>query len=73
MLQYIRYNVRSAFEKSFEDAIGVYFSVSRNLWSNILETSSFEKGDQIRTDYGELREQKQGYLDTLYREYEKLP
>ena len=73
MLQYIRYNVRSAFEKSFEDAIGVYFSVKDDKWSYILEKSDFEKGDAIRTDYGELRKLKQGYLDTLYREYEKLP
>jgi len=73
MLQYIRYNVRSAFEKSFEDAIGVYFSVQGDLWANMLETSNFELGAKLRTEYGSIRDKKQGYLKTLYQEYDKLP
>ena len=73
MLQYIRKNVRFAFDKTFEDAIGVYNAKPEVRWSHIMETNGFAYGEEIRTDYDKLREEKAGYLDTLYKEYPKLP
>lgn len=73
MLQYIRKNVRSAFDKTFEDAIGVYQAKPEVRWSHIMETKKFAYGDQIRKEYDALREEKEGYLQLLYSEYAKLP
>ncbi len=73
MLQYIRNNVRSAFDKTFEDAIGVYQAKPEVRWSHIMETKKFAYGDQIRKEYESLRNEKEGYLQLLYSEYAKLP
>ena len=73
MLQYIRKNVRSAFDKTFEDAIGVYNAKPEVRWSHIMETNGFSYGDELRKDYDSLRKEKEGYLTTLYNEYPKLP
>lgn len=71
MLQYIRKNVRSAFDKTFEDAIGVYNSEEKNRWHHILSVNKYEY--DIRKDYGTYRSQKQIHLETLYNEYPNLP
>ncbi len=71
MLKYIRNNVRSAFDKTFEDAIGVYNAKESIRWSYILEVNDFDY--DIRKDYVSLRQEKQGYLEQLYNEYPKLP
>ena len=71
MLKYIRNNVRSAFDKTFEDAIGVYNAKESIRWHHILSVNAYQY--EIRTDYGTYRTEKQGYLNTLYNEYPKLP
>ncbi len=72
MLQYIRNNVRSVFEKTFEDAIGFYKGELRNsLWHYLL--GDFTIGEGIRGQYDSLREAKQKVLNTLYEKYPDLP
>ena len=71
MLQYIRKNVRTAFDKTFEDAIGVYHSDSTIRWSYILEIQHYE--NDIRKDYESLAQKKKGLLDTIYNAYAGLP
>jgi hypothetical protein len=71
MLQYIRLNVRSAFDKTFEDAIGVYNDIDEKRWHHIMIENKYEY--DIRHDYSSLRTEKQGYLDTLYNQYPQLP
>ena len=73
MLQYIRNNVRSAFDKTFEDAIGVYKAETEIRWSHIMETKLFAYGEEIRTEYKALTDKKNGYLQLLYNEYANLP
>lgn len=71
MLQYIRKNVRTAFDKTFEDAIGVYHSDTTIRWSYILEIQHYEY--DIRKDYESLAQKKKGLLDTIYDAYAGLP
>ncbi len=71
MLRYIRKNVRSAFDKIFEDAIGVYNAQESIRWHAILGAKDYQH--DVRTDYGTYAPVKQGYLETLYKEYPKLP
>lgn len=71
MLRYIRTNVRSAFDKTFEDAIGVYNSTQKNRWHHILSENNYQH--DIRKDYTTYRPEKQKHLETLYNEYPKLP
>lgn len=70
MLQYIRANVRSAFDKTFEDALGVYDS-SITKWANPLSTAEFVY--DIRKDYSELAGTKTEVLNKLYNAYFDLP
>ena len=71
MLRYIRNNVRSAFDKTFEDAIGVYNAQESHRWHHILSVNGYQW--DIRKDYTSYRPEKQGHLETLYKEYPKLP
>ena len=71
MLRYIRNNVRSAFDKTFEDAIGVYNAQEAHRWHHILSIKGYQW--DIRTDYTSYRPEKQQHLETLYNEYPKLP
>ena len=71
MLRYIRNNVRSAFDKTFEDAIGVYNAQESHRWHHILSVNGYQY--DIRKDYSTYRPEKQGHLETLYNEYPKLP
>lgn len=72
MLQYIRTNVRSAFDKTFEDAIGVYNKLEHIRWHQILSTNAYDY-DNIAKDYSTYRNQKETKLQELYNEYPKLP
>ena len=73
MLQYIRSNVRSVFEKTFEDAIGFYEQdLSYSKWHGLV-CSDFTLGEGIRGQYETLRAAKQEVLDTLYKKYPNLP
>lgn len=72
MLKYIRSNVRSAFDKTFEDALGVYdSSVSTYKWTSPLSSNKFIC--DIRTDYKTFAEKKEKTLLTLYEAYKGLP
>jgi hypothetical protein len=71
MLRYIRNNVRSAFDKTFEDAIGVYNAQEAHRWHHILSVNGYQY--DIRKDYATFRPEKQDHLETLYNEYPKLP
>ena len=71
MLRYIRKNVRSAFDKTFEDAIGVYNSQNEHRWHHILSVNGWQW--DIRKDYTTYRPEKQKHLETLYKEYPNLP
>ena len=71
MMQYIRNHVRSAFDKTFEDAIGVYNAQESHRWHHILSVNGYQY--DIRKDYATYRPEKQEHLETLYNEYPKLP
>ena len=70
MLQYIRSNVRSAFDKTFEDALGVYDS-SITKWTGPMSTDEFIH--DIRKEYSELADKKTEVLNKLYNAYFDLP
>ena len=74
MLQYIRSNVRSVFEKTFEDAIGFYDQTLNNKrWHGLVGSDGFTIGEGIRGQYQSIRDAKQAVLDTLYQKYPNLP
>ena len=79
MLNYIRYNVRSAFDKTYEDCIGPFFSGVDNesmdsKWHVMIYTATpaYQKTD-METSYERYYETKKDYLLGLYKEYDKLP
>ena len=50
MLKYIRFNVRSSFDKTFEDALGKYYSATddeamRQPWHTIIKNSGYKLTD----------------------------
>ena len=58
MLKYIRYNVRSAFDKAFEDALGKYYSATddeamKQQWHTMLKNNKYQLTDMA------------GYYDSL--------
>lgn len=78
MLQYIRANVRSAFDKVFEDAIGQFYDASdkasQDKWHTILQNEKFlVDGSTMITKYRELISTKQKRLRDLQGEYDRLP
>lgn len=72
MLQYIRKNVRSAFDKTMEDAIGVFHNTQGDRWSQILELAP-EFVVDMRYEYGQLVGVKQERLEALIKSYATLP
>ena len=72
MLQYIRTNVRSAFDKTMEDAIGVFTNTQGDRWSQILEMAT-EFVVDMRYEYGQLVGEKQKRLESLIMSYATLP
>ncbi len=72
MLQYIRLNVRSAFDKTFEDAQGVFNNDAGSRWHQILEVNGYIYED-IRGKYASLIGEKKERIQRLYLEYPKLP
>ena len=77
MLQYIRYNVRSSFDKVFEDAIGKFFSsvdneAENNKWAHMILVAGY-KMTTMETEYERLYETKETYLQSLVKEYDILP
>ncbi len=80
MLEYIRANVRSSFDKAFEDVIGKFYSTSdtdatSKMWHNILNTSSYQvTGAEMRAYYESYIVEKAGRLDGLEnKEFPSLP
>lgn len=78
MLQYIRQNVRTSFDKLFEDAIGFFFeneelSKEENRYHACLANSRFEYAADISSDYSSNLTTKQENLRLLVIEYDKLP
>ena len=70
MLQYIRDNVRSSFDKAMEDAIGV-FNPGAEKWHNVLQKGKFQIN--IRDQYTSTYNAKEEYLDDLAKAFELFP
>ena len=66
MLQYIRENVRSSFDKAMEDAIAVFLPGAQR-WHNVLAGKAFQV--DIRADYKSTYGQKESQLDALARDF----
>jgi hypothetical protein len=73
MLKYIRLNVRTSFDKAFEDAIGVFYGeeAEDNKWAKIISREDFIL--DIRQQYDTLVGSKQKNLEALEKYYEELP
>ena len=74
MLQYIRNNVRSSFDKTFEDAIGSFYSeqgADAQKWAGIFSGARYQI--DIRASYQEHYQAKKEHLDTLVSYYNELP
>ena len=76
MLTYIRNNVRTSFDKLFEDAIGFFFANSgineANRYHTMLANSRY-KFDKFTEEYDKLVGTKQANLAQLEKEYAGLP
>ena len=69
MLQYIRYNVRSNFDKTWEDAInGGYYD---DCWHVMICSSGYSI--DIRQNYGSLYQTKMDRLEVILKTYDVLP
>ena len=71
MLWYIRNNVRSAFDKTFEDAIGEFYGKQKERWHAILISNKYKM--DMRGDYQSLYGSKQDDLTNLIKQYDVLP
>ena len=76
MLNYIRNNVRTSFDKLFEDAIGFFFANSgiddTNRYHTMLANARY-KFDNFAEEYKRLVGTKQSNLAALEKEYANLP
>ena len=72
MLQYIRYNVRSAFDKTFEDALGLYDADSGKRWHVKISKGGYQNQD-MRNEYDNLIGEKKKLLNNLYKEFDNFP
>ena len=77
MLKYIRNNVRTSFDKLFEDAISFFnkqvdSEAQGNRWHNILMTEKYAI-KSLADKYSSLIDTKQSRLQALVAEYTKLP
>ena len=76
MLTYIRANVRTAFDKLFEDANGLFYKnidgdSQRNRWHQRIMEAKYQL--DMRGPYSELVNSKQSRLLGLENEYNSLP
>lgn len=78
MLQYIRYNVRSSFDKAYEDALGIYYSTStdgdsmKQIWHYIIKDGGYTTdGAAMKTAYDSYAPVKAQRLYAL--EYSTFP
>ncbi len=77
MLQYIRANVRTCFDKLFEDSIGFFFNTVdeqsvANRWHNLISTSEYTMTNMAEK-YTALYGEKEARLKELVLEYNDLP
>lgn len=77
MLQYIRANVRTSFDKLFEDAIGFFFETTdensaKYRWHSMICDAAYQLTN-MRDQYKTLVGTKQTNLAKLVDEYDKLP
>ena len=77
MLQYIRANVRTCFDKLFEDSIGFFFNTVdeqsvANRWHNLISTSEYTMTNMAEK-YSALYGEKEARLKELVLEYNDLP
>ena len=77
MLRYIRDNVRTSFDKLFEDAIGYYFKTvnensENNRWHSLICIAGY-KMDNMADTYESLIKNKQKSLADLEKMYGELP
>ncbi len=78
MLELIRANVRSSFDKAFEDAIGFFYQnvngdSDTNRWNVMIQNAGYQL-DDAATRYKEVAELKQNYLNQLKNsQYDQLP
>ena len=74
MLKYIRLNVRSAFDKTIEDAVGIFggSELYQKLWGYPMTTNDYQYSD-IRGFYTSNLGDKNIKIDELYDEYPNLP
>ncbi len=71
MLDFIRNNVRSAFDKTTEDAIGYKFSTDNIRWHSCLSRDGYNCN--IIEDYNKSIGQKKEYLTKLQASYDNYP
>ena len=72
MLQYIRSNVRTAFDKTFEDAISKFYGTEDSKsWASIIGSKNFQL--DIRGDYVSIVTAKNVHLQALEAYYTELP
>lgn len=77
MLQYIRANVRTSFDKAFEDAIAEFYektdpNAGEERWNVILQRKGFQV-DNMQETYAGLYDKKEGNLQKLVNQYTVLP
>ena len=78
MLKYIRYNVRSSFDKAFEDALGKYYSATddeamKQQWHTMIKNNNYQL-DNMAGYYDSLTPQKAWRLYNLENSiYPTLP
>lgn len=72
VLQFIRKNVRSAFDKTMEDAIGVQNKTSSERWHSILVNNDYLLTDFTK-HYSSLYQKKQEELESLVQQFYTLP
>ena len=77
MLQYIRKNVRSAFDKTYDDAIGFYFkgadaNASKESWAGIISDNAYVV-TTMRSLYLSNTQKRVEYLNQIIAAYERLP
>ncbi|MBR7116393.1 MAG: hypothetical protein IKC87_01630 [Clostridia bacterium] len=80
MLDYIRENVRSSFDKAFEDAVARHYMKSGDTqmngekWHNQILAAKFQmESSAISEEYARLRIKKQTSLEALEQSYTNLP
>ena len=78
MLEFIRLNVRSAFDKTYEDAIKVRFAADYgegelSSWTSHLTTYDYVHGAEFANSYSKIVNRKRDQLQALVNDYVHTP